>query len=354
MLSEFYRQQAHNKRHHNQMLKKVPFFILIILLSFLSGCSWFYKAKYDTAILLDVKESSKEKLLAEINRFANVGALNAKMDLKFEDDSFAQKGSKITYTAVNATVVVQRPANIFLKVDYAGFDIAQMTSNGEKFRVAVLKGGSCGEKCKKFVIGSNNSDYSNLENKLKNSTTADTKELSSFANLRPQHVTDAILLRPTDEANTYLQSTVYQTEELDKQKKVMRGYYLLDELVKDSNGELKIARRFWFDRVGGIRLARQQLFDAKGEIESDIVYGKEGNLANNSQYKNLPLKIIVTRPKEKYTMSLTYQSPESVTIGKTYNADVFLLKNSWNLEEVNLDEQLRKSSGQNSAITNQK
>ena len=50
-----------------------------------------------------------------------------------------------------------------------------------------------------------------------------------------------------------------------------------------------ISRRFWFDRVGGIRLARQQIFDAKGEIESDIVYGAEGNLTDTGEYNNLPL-----------------------------------------------------------------
>ncbi len=100
----------------------------------------------------------------------------------------------------------------------------------------------------------------------------------------------------------------------------MRGYYLLDELKKEENGELKIVRRFWFDRVGGIRLARQQIFDTKGEIESDIIYGQEGNLGANGEYNNLPLRIQVTRPKEKYTMSLTYQSPASVSIGKTYPA----------------------------------
>ena len=104
---------------------------------------------------------------------------------------------------------------------------------------------------------------------------------------------------------------------------------------------LAVVRRFWFDRVGGIRLARQQIFDANGDIESDIVYGNEGNLSDNPDYRNLPLRVEVTRPKEKYKMSLTYQTPESVTLGKIYNQDVFVLKNSWNLPEVDLDKQIQ-------------
>ncbi len=40
-------------------------------------------------------------------------------------------------------------------------------------------------------------------------------------------------------------------------------------------------------------------------------------------------------------MSLTYQSPESVSIGKNYDAEVFVLENRWNLEEVDLDKKLQ-------------
>lgn len=341
------------------MLKKIPFFIIVIILSFSSGCSWLYKAKDSTPILLKVEDASKEQLINEINRFAKVNSMNAKMDLKLEDTSFAQRGSKITYTPVNGTVVVQRPANIFLKVDVFSADLAQMTSNGEKFRMAVLRGGKCGDKCKKFVLGTNQADYSKLENDLKNNTTADTSEVGSFANLRPQHFTDAILVRSIDTAHTYLQSTIYQNEEDETQKKnsplrkVVRGYYLFDEYIKDNNGELKIERRFWFDRVGGVRLARQQIFDAKGEIESDIIYGKEGNLGANGEYSNLPLRIMVTRPKDKYTMSLTYQSPENVSIGKSYKPDVFVLKNTWNLPEVDLDKKLQEAGSKQAVINNQ-
>ena len=99
-----------------------------------------------------------------------------------------------------------------------------------------------------------------------------------------------------------------------------------------------------------MRLARQQIFDEKGEIESDITYGKAGNLGDTGEYNNLPLRIDVTRPKEKYKMSLTYQSPESVSLGKTYNAGVFTLENSWNLEVVDLDQKLQQSGNHKTAV----
>ena len=123
----------------------------------------------------------------------------------------------------------------------------------------------------------------------------------------------------------------------------MRGYYFLDEFIKQPDGSLLIARRFWFDRVDGPRLARQQIFDAQGEIESDIVYGREGNLTATGDYTNLPLQILVTRPKEKYSMRLTYQTPESVMIGNVFKDEAFVLKNTWNLEEVDLDKRLTEA-----------
>ncbi len=40
-------------------------------------------------------------------------------------------------------------------------------------------------------------------------------------------------------------------------------------------------------------------------------------------------------------MKLTYQTPDAVTIGKQYPDSAFVLQNSWNLEEVDLDQKLR-------------
>ncbi len=57
--------------------------------------------------------------------------------------------------------------------------------------------------------------------------------------MRPQHFTEALLIRPIDtEKYQYFQSTIVQEEmELDKKNKKierwqLRGYYLLDEYHK--------------------------------------------------------------------------------------------------------------------------
>ena len=235
-----------------------------------------------------------------------------------------------------------------------------MTSDGDKFRVAILQDGGSG-KYKKFVKGTNNVDYTKLQERVTTVNVGDSKEtkknVSAFSNLRPQHFTDAILIRSTDSSkHNYLVSTILQ-EEIDQKalkKKspiawVLRGYYLLDEFTNGDDGTVKITRRFWFDRVGGINLARQQIFDAGGEIESDIIYGQVGNLGENGEYK-MPLQVTLTRPKEKYKMTLKYQSPKSVKIGKTFKEQAFVLINRWKLEELDLDKKLAEMTSQRKSI----
>jgi hypothetical protein len=323
---------------------------LLALFLFATAC---VKVKQDrpTARLLKTEDATQGDLMKEVDRFAQVNSMRAKMDLKFEDNSFAEFGSKEVYRQADGEVVVQRPGKILLKVQapIIRSDIAQMTSDGEKFRVAILIDAGSG-KYKKFVKGTNNADYSKLQDNLDAADVGDSKEakknVNAFANLRPQHFTDAMLVRPTNDGNVYTQSTIFMDEEdkgLDKKspvRTVTRGYYLLDEFGKGADGGLTIMRRFWFDRVGGIRLARQQIFDAKGEIESDITYGKQGNLTATGNYTNLPLDIQVTRIKEKYSMRLTYQTPEDVMIGNVFPEAAFVLQNSWNLEEMDLDKKL--------------
>ncbi|HLA96439.1 MAG TPA: hypothetical protein VK612_12015, partial [Pyrinomonadaceae bacterium] len=179
-------------------------YILILALTavFASGCN-VVKKESKTPTLLKSEEATQAELVNEVNRFARVNSMRAKMDLKFEDNSFAQFGSKEVYRSADGEVVVQRPANIFLKVQVPVLksDVAQMTSDGSKFRVAILQDGGSG-KYKKFVIGTNGADYSKLQKDLSTSESPASGEIkqnvNAFANLRPQHFTDAMLVRPVD------------------------------------------------------------------------------------------------------------------------------------------------------------
>ncbi len=371
----FKRQQTNFFRHHKRVIfnnnnkyrTNAGLLLLLFAVLFSGACGVFtVKEKQERAKLLAVKDASQEDLVNIVNNFSQLSSIDAKMNFKFEDNSYAEVGIAEKYKTADGEIIVQRPDDIFLRVQIpiVKSDIVQMASNGEKFCVAILNDGGSG-KYKKFVCGNNNTDYTALQSEVDKIGNGDAKALkqnvNAFSNLRPQHFTEALLVRPIDRENySYLQSTINQ-EEVDfalvKKKSpvgwVLRGYYLLDEFRKNDDGSMSITRRFWFDRVGKIRLARQQIFDAGGEVESDIVYGAEGNLSNTENYQNLPLEIAVTRPKEKYKMVLTYQTPDAVKIGENFDTDIFILKNRWELEEVDLNQKLKEltnSSGGSSTF----
>ena len=341
------------------------FISLLFFITFAGGCIR-VKTKVDTAILPKLETAETDALKAEVNRLAAVESMRVpNVRLSFEDNSFAELGVAEKYKSAPGEIIVQRPANIMLKikVPVVYSDIVQMTSNGEKFRVAVLEDGGDG-KLRNFVVGTNNADYSVLQKEVNNlNLNGDSAEIrknvNAFSNIRPQHFTEAILMRPTNDTSFYVQSEIFQDEVDPTSRKksplarVFRGYYLLDELRKKDEGTLGIARRFWFDRVGTVRLARQQIFDAKGNLETDIVYGAESRFTESGNY-TLPLRIEVTRPKEKYKMSLTYEAPETVDIGKSYKPGIFVLENSKNLPVIDLDQKLHEAESQRPPQNGQK
>jgi hypothetical protein len=128
-----------------------------------------------------------------------------------------------------------------------------------------------------------------------------------------------------------------------KDVRIVRGYYLLEEISQPTNGQARLLRRFWFDRVNGIRLARVQTFDERGNLITDVSYWDEKPLSETAQ-RVLPSRIEITRPRDKYKLRIVYQSPSSVEIDKEFQPEAFELENRWQLPEVDLDERLRNKA----------
>lgn len=299
-------------------------------------------------LLTPLVDADMSTLIGEVNRLASLKSLHGKLDIQFQDTSFASAGIAEKYRSADADVTVQRPGKVYLVIQFAQVDIAQMSSDGEQFRVALLKGD---EKYRKFVKGTNNATYGELkpngtQGKQDKEKKAAGAAVSTLSNLRPQHLTDALLIRPilppAESGLSYSQSEFYEEEPDSRPQKkgarVVRGYYLLEELAPVGPGEARLKRRLWFDRVGAIRLARVQTFDDRGLLETDIAYSAYQTLGEG-QTARLPSHIELTRPKDQYKLSLSYQAPESVLIDKEYPADVFVLPNKWQLPEVDLDAQ---------------
>lgn len=310
-----------------------------------------------TATLPRVDNATKEQLLEKANEISKVASLRGKFDVVFEDTTFAGIGRSDKYQAANGEIIVQRPANIYLKIEapVVKVDIAQMTSNGKRFCVAILEDGGSG-KYKKFLCGTNDADYSVLQKVVSemeiggdDKSKIAKKNVNAFSNIRPQHFTDALLIKPLAPSAEiiYIQSEFFQVESNPDVPKnsplaeVNRGYYLLDELKKKGE-EFVIMRRFWFDRSDNMAVRRQQIFNDAGMLESDIVYGNIGMFTESEAYA-MPMRIDLTRPKEKYKMRLTYEAPKAVIIGKEWPDKIFNLENRWGLPEVDLDKKLSEA-----------
>lgn len=330
--------------------------ILLSTLLFATGCGLFgtHKKVQVPQLLTTLTESDTPRLISEVNRLASVRSIHGKVDIVMEDTSFAEVGMADKYKQVEGTVTAQRPGRMYLVIQFSFVDLAQMASDGEHFSVAILRGD---EKYKRFVKGTNNAIYPKLDedvpqgNQAKNKQRGEKETVSALSNLRPQHLTEALLVSPIEDPAktglTYVRSEFYQ-EEVDNRPRaksglrVVRGYYLLEEISAAGSGEARLSRRFWFDRVNGIRLARLQTFDDKGRLITDVSYWDEKPFGERAPV--LPARIEITRPHDHYKLSIVYQTPATVDIDKEFRPEVFVLENRWQLPEVDLDARLRNKS----------
>ncbi|MFN2492664.1 MAG: hypothetical protein ABR501_07270 [Pyrinomonadaceae bacterium] len=337
--------------------QSIPF-VLILVSICLSGCGIFgtHKKVQVPKLLTPLAEANTSRLISEVNRLAAIRSIHGKVDIEFEDTSFADTGIADKYRQADGTITIQRPSNIYLiiQVPFIAKDIAQMTSDGSTFRVAVLQGD---EKYRRFVKGTNNAVYEKLDtddranaDKRKKGTMNAKETVNALSNLRPHHLTEALLLPPIPDPNqsglAYVRSEFYQEEPDNSAQgkrgaRIVRGYYLLEETSQPVASEARLLRRFWFDRVNGIRLARVQSFDNAGLLITDVSYWDEKPYGETAQVR-LPSRIEITRPHDQYKLSITYQAPASVEIDREYRPEAFVLENRWQLPELDLDVRQRK------------
>ena len=317
------------------------------------GCGLFGAKKKITVpqLLTPLAKADRNRLIHEVNRLSTIKSIHGKVDIRFEDTSFASSGIADQYRLVDGTITLQRPGQIYLIIQLLFVDLAQMASDGDHFRVAVLKGD---DKYRRFVKGTNSADYGKFDADGESAAPQTDKEktekvtVSALSNLRPQHLTDAFMIPPIDPNSSliYAQSEFFNEEpdvrrQVKKDARVMRGYYLLEEFSTAAPGEAKLMRRFWFDRVGDIRLARVQSYDEKGQLITDVSYSNEKSLGAGPT-ASLPSRVEITRPQDQYKLSITYQDSASVELNRDYPPRAFVLENKWGLPEVDLDVQHKK------------
>lgn len=196
--------------------------------------------------------------------------------------------SKITeYKDVRAFILLKAPSEIrliglFPVVRNKAFD---MVANAASFKLYV-------PSQNRFITGRN-----------------EIQQLSAnrIENLRPQHFLEAILVRPLDDVERVLLEN-YTDEE--------NAYYIL-HLVRESGRNLQLSRTIWFNRVD-LRLSRQLIFDAAGNILTDARYS-EWKIYDNVPF---PKHIEINRPRDEYAVVIDVVKMD---INKGVSDDKFVL-----------------------------
>jgi hypothetical protein len=340
--------------------------LLVALAAVATGCGVFSAKKTVSVapVLTPLVKADTAQLFAEINRAATPRSVRGKIDVQFLDTSFAECGVVDKYRTAEGDVIIQRPGQVYLSIKAPfGVKIAEMTSDGSKFWVAVYQGE---ERFRRFVHGTNAARYGRISDDGNGATATaaagdkpdcgdgnnkrDEKSMqrtvSSLSSLRPQHLTDALMVPPVAAAGSnliYAQSESFEEEPdtrpgAKKDARVVRGYYVLVELEPSGEGRARVTRRFWFDRVGaGVRLARVQNYDAEGQLMTDVVYRDPRPFGAGQQ--RLPATVELTRPQDRYSIRISFQTPEEAVIDKQFDPDIFILQNTSDLKEVDLDKQ---------------
>jgi hypothetical protein len=323
----------------------------------LTGCGLFKPSRRVSVPqpLSPLVSADTAQMFDEINRLAAVRSLNGKVDIQFLDTSYAECGIADKYKTADGRLIAQRPGEIYLlvQVPVIGTKVAEMSSTGERFWAAVYQGD---EKYKRFVTGSNNAQYEKLDGDAqgrspdcnaggkRREAAMQRAAVSALSSLRPQHLTDAVLVLPVsfdDTRHVYAEAETYE-EEADMRPnakpgaRVVHGYYILTELELQQQNRARVTRRFWLDRVSALRLARVQTYGERGELLTDVVYSNPQSFGAQGQYR-LPAQIELTRPQDHYSIRVSFQDPATVKVNQQFEHDIFVLKNASNLKEVDLD-----------------
>ena len=322
-------------------LSKARFLVIACILAtaaLVTACSSLIKYKDETIPqpLTPIAEAEFDALVAQLKLFTDLESMRAtRISMKFIDVASSERYRG----AADATIVLRRPENVrlIIQVPVAKTKLAEMVSDAQHFRVAIYY-----DKYKRFLSGTNNANYNRWREKLQ-----DKKESqSAFINARPFHFTDALLVRPLQIGKAGFTYSLQEelAEEPDsrpgakKGARVIRSFYVVSEIeITDpakSFGILK--RRFWFDRNDKLQVKRQQVFNEKGELVTDVRYSNYTKLNSDSPVLR-PSVVEIRRPYDKYSAELNFLADSTeFNIGEL-PATAFVLENTEKLPETNLD-----------------
>lgn len=244
-----------------------------------------------------VQTATREQLIENYNRQAEaIQTLNAGVAMKLTSGS-AYSGVIEQYHEVNGFLLAARPASIRVigQAPVIGKNIFDMVSDGETFAISI-------PSKHKFVTGP---------------VSVQRASAKPIENLRPQHLTDALLWTALPAQSPVL---------FEESSEANVRYYVLTVLrtptgvnrAADHAADFEIAEKIWFDRAD-LHVARVEGFAASGMVGSDVRYS-DWQPAGQRSY---PRQIDIARPGEDYQLAIHINK---LTLNSLPAADAFVLK----------------------------
>jgi hypothetical protein len=291
--------------------------------------------------LLPVNQpQTTDQLIDRINAYSQIQTFSAQSDVTVWN-YFTGEGAKADeFPSATGLIRFKRPEDTRMKVTFLSADVADMVSDGQKFKLKILRP----QDKRRFIYGSNLGDIERLNaSEIKETKDPQMTKAGGLVNMRPQHITDSFLIKPisdTDRPNVFREEVRQVEADTRPGKKknslVERSYYVVYVLERDEKGQLKLRRKFWFDRsLNDTPLVRQQTFEnGVGRLASDVTYSEWFTPANsNSQW---PKHVIIDRRNDGYRLDLRLVV-DTVEVNSELPITTFSLENTEKLEEINLD-----------------
>src|SRR5215813_5017220 len=288
--------------------------------------------------LLPVNEPlTTEQLIDRINAYNQIQTFSAQTDVTVWN-YFTGEGSKADeFPSATGLIRFKRPEDTRMKVTFLSADVADMASDGQKFKLKILRP----LDKRRFIYGSNLGDIERMNaNEIKETRDPQLTKAGGLVNMRPQHITDSFLIKPITEPLNAFREEVRQVEADTrpgkKKQLVERSYYVIYVLDRDEKDQLKLRRKFWFDRSQkDTPLVRQQTFEnGVGRLAGDVTYSEWFTAANSSF--QWPKHVIIDRRNDGYRLDLKLIA-DTVEVNAELPTTTFVLENQEHLEEINMD-----------------
>jgi outer membrane lipoprotein-sorting protein len=290
------------------------FLSLAVVLIALSGCglrtSHPIKMRASTAAL---REATLEQLLENINsNAAKLQTLKATVDI--DSSVLEQKKEKVTDNPQIAGYILMRKPDMLRMIGLVpvvhnhAFD---MVTNGKKFEFAI-------PPRNKFYVGSDQQPQKPAADPL--------------LNLRPQHISDALLLKPIDPEKeiVVLEHTTEIVKDPKTHKDAEQDAYTVQVIDRDEAGPF-LSRKIVFSRTD-LMPHEQYIYDRQGRL---VTFARYENFANKAGVM-FPGIISIQRPIEGYSLTI---SIVKLDVNVPLTDDQFVLTQPPGSQLINLDTQ---------------